>query len=227
MSGADLEAGVRWNDKIQQELGETKFGIVVVTGENMESPWLLFEAGALAKAIPDAYVCPYLVDLDPSNLKGPLVQFQAKRANRTDTQDLIRTINRALGSEALDSDRLDRSFEVWWPKLEPKLSSVTESSVAGRAHRTPEDMLEEILLLTRNIDKQTRARHPTQEPSPTPNLADFFRSSPWSNPDALRYYLTLTMADRDHLKGLYNVLRDKLAEKPREGEGPEAREDDS
>ena len=227
MSGTDLEAGVRWNDKIQQELSETKLGIVVVTPENTEASWLLFEAGALAKTIQDAYVCPYLIDLDPSKLKGPLAQFQAKLANRADTQDLVRAMNRALGSEALDQGRLDRSFDVWWPKLEPVFSSLPAPGIAGQIpRRTSEDMLEELLLLVRNIENQTRIRRPAPEPPP-PSLADYFPALPFSNPDpeALRYYLTRTMTDRDHLKVLYNVLRDRLAEMPREEGGAEAPED--
>jgi hypothetical protein len=50
--------------------------------ENQVAPWILFEAGALAKTIESTFVVPYLIDLEPPNInRGPLKQFQAKRAN--------------------------------------------------------------------------------------------------------------------------------------------------
>lgn len=74
MSGSDIEAGARWNERIQHQLSESRFGILCVTPENIPSPWLLFEAGALAKTIEDTFVCPYLIDLEPSDLpRGPSV----------------------------------------------------------------------------------------------------------------------------------------------------------
>src|SRR4051794_9109874 len=74
MSEADIEAGARWGERIQRELNETRFGILCVTPQSMQAPWLLFEAGALAKTIQDTYVCPYLIGVEVSELQGPLTQ---------------------------------------------------------------------------------------------------------------------------------------------------------
>jgi hypothetical protein len=116
-------------------------------------------------------------------------------------------MNRALGAEAIDTGRLDRSFDRWWPDLEEVLSSLPTAADAKSVRRTSDELLEEILLLVRNIDKESRTRR-----LPVPE--SFRDSSPWSDPDAFRYWLTFTMADRDQLKGLYTVLRDRLAERP-------------
>src|SRR5438128_12519610 len=82
MSATDIEAGARWNREIDNQLRETQYGIICLTKENQTAPWILFEAGAIAKTIDDAFVCPYLINLDPAEIsQGPLTQFQAKRAN--------------------------------------------------------------------------------------------------------------------------------------------------
>ncbi|HEX8068660.1 MAG TPA: toll/interleukin-1 receptor domain-containing protein [Pyrinomonadaceae bacterium] len=126
MSSEDIDPGARWSAEIDKGLDATKFGIICVTPENIDTPWILFEAGALAKAIADTSVCPYLVGLDYTSLRGPLAQFQAAQARRDDTYALVRTINQCLGEDALSEDRLRRSFERWWPDLEAVLENLPE-----------------------------------------------------------------------------------------------------
>ena len=69
MSSADIAAGARWSTNIQRQLSETSLGILCVTRENQGAPWLVFEAGALAKTIDGTYVCPYLIDMTAAQLE--------------------------------------------------------------------------------------------------------------------------------------------------------------
>ena len=72
MSELDIQAGTRWNEQIASELEKSKLGILFVTTSNTREPWLLFEAGALAKTIAGTHLCPYLINLQPSQLPdGP------------------------------------------------------------------------------------------------------------------------------------------------------------
>src|SRR4051812_12111371 len=94
MSKHDIGAGSRWSKDIGQVLNDADFGILCLTSENYAAPWLLFEAGALAKRRDEARVVPYLIGIEPSDLPaGPLNQFQAKRATVDDTWDLVQAIN--------------------------------------------------------------------------------------------------------------------------------------
>ncbi|MGZ4829279.1 MAG: toll/interleukin-1 receptor domain-containing protein [Candidatus Angelobacter sp.] len=77
MSTEDISAGTRWSAAIAGELETAHFGIICVTPDNVNAPWLQFEAGALSKTLANAFVCPYIFGLHPSELKGPLAQFQA------------------------------------------------------------------------------------------------------------------------------------------------------
>src|ERR1700731_3125213 len=68
MSDKDISAGSRWLSEVASELSESKLGIICVTPENQNNPWLLFEAGALSKTLEQTHVCPFLFELTPSQL---------------------------------------------------------------------------------------------------------------------------------------------------------------
>lgn len=153
MSASDIDAGARWGQSVQEELSESRFGIICVTNDNQTAPWILFEAGALAKTINDTFVCPYLIGLESSGLEaGPLTQFQAKTATEEGTLDLLRTLNKSMKEAGLTDEKLDRAFKRWWPDLKDALSSIPP--VQNPATKRPrEDMIEEILVDTREIKR--------------------------------------------------------------------------
>jgi TIR domain len=151
VSATDIDAGARWGQHVQGELQESRFGIICLTRTNQTAPWVLFEAGALAKSIDEIFVCPYLIDLEPSELlAGPLVQFQAKRANEQETLDLVRTINRAQDN-ALPGDQLERTFAKWWPDLAAELARLPKDDGPAITPRPVSDMVEEILVAVRDL----------------------------------------------------------------------------
>jgi hypothetical protein len=69
--------------------------------ENLTASWLLFEAGTLSKTLDKTFVCPYLLNLQPTDIQGPLSQFQAATTEKEETRKLLHTINNALGDHAL------------------------------------------------------------------------------------------------------------------------------
>lgn len=123
----DLEAGERWRNKLSKQLEDTHFGIVCITPEGMHSPWINFEAGALAKSVSQGRLCPYLFGLEPEDVKGPLSEFQLVRADREGTFKLMRTINAALDPALkLDDQALREDFDYRWPRLETVLGQVPD-----------------------------------------------------------------------------------------------------
>ncbi len=95
LSSEDLPVGARWADEIARSLQATDVGIICLTPENLESPWLMYEAGALSKRVGESLVCTYALDIPLSAITGPLAQFQSALAQREDTFQLIRTLNAA------------------------------------------------------------------------------------------------------------------------------------
>ncbi len=123
-SASDISAGERWALNLATELEGTDYGIICATQESIQSPWTLFEAGALAKSVTGSRVCPYLIDVRSEQLPGPFAQFQAKRATKDETWELLQAINLAMGDDTLSEARLKKYFDTFWPDLEAVLSQV-------------------------------------------------------------------------------------------------------
>jgi hypothetical protein len=69
ISSQDISPGATWFAKINEQLKESPIGIFCVTQDNKTKPWLLFEAGALAKGMPSNLVCTLLIDLDAADVE--------------------------------------------------------------------------------------------------------------------------------------------------------------
>lgn len=151
MSKANIEKGARWASELAAAVEEARVGVICLTPSNVDSPWILFEAGALSKTLADTFVCPYLIDLSPAELKGPLAQFQATRAEKEDTRNLVHTINRALGAEMIREDQLNRVFDLAWPEIEKDLRKIpVDTDPRKNAERSDREILEELVLLARS-----------------------------------------------------------------------------
>jgi TIR domain len=150
-SPEDIEKGAKWNSEISKELESSNVGIICLTRDNTEKPWILFEAGALSKTLEKSRVCTLLFDVDPTDVKGPLTSFQGTRFAKDDFKRLIAVINSAAGDSRLESSVLDTVFDMWWPKLEEDISRILKSKDKGtkKELRTERDILEELLELTR------------------------------------------------------------------------------
>lgn len=153
MSEEDIGKGSRWSPEVANQLQVAKAGIICATPENQHAAWLNYEAGALSKIVESSLVCTFLFRMSPSELKGPLTQFQATETNKEDVLKLLQTLNKALGSHMLPEDRLLSSFDNWWEKLQVKFHQIPMNTSAGPPKRTVEDMVEEILSLSRDYAK--------------------------------------------------------------------------
>lgn len=122
MSKMDIDAGNKWRPDLAEQLKYTKIGIICLTPENLDSPWIHYEAGALS--INNARVCPYLLNLKPEDIKElPLFEFQYTNADREDTKKLIYKINEL--SLKVPQEEIEKNFEDLWPQLGKKIQSLT------------------------------------------------------------------------------------------------------
>jgi hypothetical protein len=131
MSSEDIEKGARWNSEIAGELETCNFGIICLTPENIEAPWIHFEAGALSKSIESARVSPILLGLKPADVTGPLVHFQSTLPHREDLLRLITSINSTrcgLSSKANSKQSLTPLREVLQRPLDEEFRTCWRSS---------------------------------------------------------------------------------------------------
>jgi hypothetical protein len=167
MSAHNIDAGQRWGNELGQQLADTSFGILCLTPENLNSSWLLFEAGALSKVIGEAKVVPYLFQLSTTDVPYPLAQFQSVEATRAGSMDLVRSINASL-ERPIAAERLERLFDKWWQDLENGLDSVPiELQGTPAQHRSERALLEEVLQTVRSLSRAGAAA-----PTPTATSPD-------------------------------------------------------
>lgn len=163
VSSEDIDKGARWSSDIAAELDASSYGILCLTPDNIDAPWINFEAGALGKSVEKSRVSPFLFRLKRSEVDGPILQFQSTVLERDDVLKLLRSMNTACQQEALEEGRLEKTFNVWWPKLEEELNAIPEAADVRRSETEVPDpsaqlskVLEELLDLTRTNHKILR-----------------------------------------------------------------------
>ena len=158
ISTRDLDRGSLWFGEINDQLKDTTVGIICLTQENKNRPWILFEAGALAKGLSTSRVCTLLVDLEPKDVEDPLAQFNHTLPTKESVSGLVRTLNSTLGASGLDLRVLDQVFSTYWPQFEEKFKQVLSSteSVHPPKPRPKEDVMSEILENTRMMSSRIR-----------------------------------------------------------------------
>ena len=158
ISTRDIDRGAIWFSEINDKLKDVSVGVVCLTQENKNKPWILFETGALAKGLTTNRVCTFLVDLKPEDLQDPLGQFNHTTPDRSSVWALARTINDCLDDKALDERILEQVFETYWPQFEEKFNSALEDNQPDEIvpPRSEQDILSEILNNTRSLSNRIR-----------------------------------------------------------------------
>ena len=143
LSNHDIPKGDRWHRALGKELEETSFGVMCVTPENLNSPWMIFEAGAISKYIDDARVAPILFGLTPADVHGPLSQFQL---TTYDQADVLRLVESIAGVMMPPPPPLWRSsFSLRWRSLSGQLKPIIRQVQPSSAHELDAEYEEEPL----------------------------------------------------------------------------------
>lgn len=135
---SEIDKGVHWFSQIVRELEHADIGLICLTPEGLNSNWLYFEAGALAKHLDSTSraengdngigshrnrLYTYLYQVKPGQLTGPLSAYQSTSATRDDTERLIKSIADIVQEEPGENN-WHKSFSEHWAELEEKLSQI-------------------------------------------------------------------------------------------------------
>ncbi len=125
VSPEDIRKGTGWVKDVSKELNQSSLGIICVVPGNIGAPWLHFEAGVLSKTLDVSKVIPLLIDVERSELdNGPLAQFSSSIYEKNEMYHILETINENMEEGRLSEERLQNTFEVWWPKLKLDVESI-------------------------------------------------------------------------------------------------------
>jgi hypothetical protein len=122
ISSADVDKGAKWQGELLKELADCKYGIVCLTPDNLTSPWILFESGALSKHL-DSRVATLLFRVPKGTVAQPLGMFQATEYDKEDIRKLIHNINKNTGDVRPDQE-MDTVFDAMWHKLSEPLDLI-------------------------------------------------------------------------------------------------------
>lgn len=155
LSKTDINAGDRWSLEVAKELDGSGFGVSCITAENIAAPWLLFEAGALAKSLQEGRVVPLLLGLDFSDISGPFAQFQAKKTDKLGVWETISAIN-AVATAPVLGPKLEQLFGALWPSLEASIAAIPDAPAPAKHSRPQGEVLEELVSSVRNLEARMR-----------------------------------------------------------------------
>ena len=153
ISTEDIEKGSIWFSDISDQLAEISAGIICLSRENIDAPWIYFEAGALSKGLLKNRVCPFLISLSTTDLKPPLSMFNLTQPKKDDMLKLIKTINSARKEKTLKEERLEKTFNLWWDEFHTKYQAILKNYKQTKEiqSRPIENMIEELLEISRSI----------------------------------------------------------------------------
>jgi hypothetical protein len=177
MSEEDIASGARWNEQMTVALEGSDFGIICLTSTNLERPWLLFEAGAIAKKFDVAHVVPLLIDLTPVDLEMPLASFQSRVFSEEGIRRLVGDMN-AVREPPLPTERINKLFDALWSGLNDQITAAKDIDPPRQDTQTRRDaenlmgeLVEGVRRMERRID--TLSLDSPFDPSAEQNLQRF------------------------------------------------------
>ncbi|HEE9760127.1 TPA: toll-Interleukin receptor [Pseudomonas putida] len=158
ISTRDIDKDAIWFSEISDQLKDTAAGIVCLTQENKNKPWILFETGALAKGLSTNRVCTFLIDLQSSEIEDPLAQFNHTFPERTSMWGLICSLNSCLDHNRLDERILRQVFDTYWPQFDLRFKEALANTPQAEnvEPRSEQSILAEILSNTRSLSSRVR-----------------------------------------------------------------------
>lgn len=204
MSDTDIHAFSRWSKELGEVLEDCSLAILCLTPDNVDAPWVLFEAGAVSKVLSESSVCPLLFGVTAAELSGPLAQFQAVQCDRGGLLSLCKGLNTRLGDQRMTDERVVRFFDRSWRTLESRLRlipGITVTPSSGGALPAEIEYLKAELGRQSDGIKQLLALLTPKAPSSTPlDLRGL--DGIWVNPETHTTYCVQVRGD--HFKAVYD-----------------------
>lgn len=117
MSGENIPSGSEWTKVLARELKENPFAIVCLTPQNLSSPWLLYEAGALTYNDDNKLCALLLGTLTLEDVRGPLERYQHRALTEKEFRTLLDDIRKMLADPPTEKE-FDQNFAMHWPAIQ-------------------------------------------------------------------------------------------------------------
>ncbi|ADW68995.1 toll/interleukin-1 receptor domain-containing protein [Granulicella tundricola] len=156
LSSKEISTGARWSSEIAANLEAANIGVICVTAENQNEPWILFEAGAVSKLTTVGRAMVLRIGMKATDITGPLSQFQSVGTERDDIWKLVVDINGAAAGNAVPESTISLTFNAIWPTLQGELDQVTKQASADAPERSQDEIMQELLTLARRQEQSSQ-----------------------------------------------------------------------
>lgn len=148
----EIQAGKQWRSEINESLKSCNFGIVCLTPENVNSPWIHFEAGALSKMTEQLFVL--WLGENAADIPEPLGAFQICTGTKEGVEKLLKGLS-SVSSEIGQAEvkNASKSIDYAWADFDRKFIEARESVGFNKSNsRSIDEKLDEILLNVRKLN---------------------------------------------------------------------------
>jgi hypothetical protein len=123
-----IHPGANWLKTLLEEIRSSTCGILCFTPSNLNSPWVLFEAGMIAKHYRSKHLLiPYLLD-ENIELQYPLKTFQAANISEEGTWEMVQSIDKCLTKD-LRRENLEDEFNKLWPTFHAAIKAIMQEAI--------------------------------------------------------------------------------------------------
>jgi hypothetical protein len=130
---SEIKKGSVWFDELRRALGRSQAGLICLTPENLRSPWIYYEAGAIAGRLGaqgrESAIFTYFLGDEVDLQKTPLEPYQATLANEVETKKLVADVVEAMELHE-QADGWEKRYESWWQGLSGELTAIPAPAVA-------------------------------------------------------------------------------------------------
>lgn len=159
VSTRDIPSGRKWFEEVSHTTNKYKYGLFCLTPDNPDSKWINFEAGALSSNSEASHIAGLLLqDLSPSQITGPLSQFQHVKLCAEGMRKLLGDMNAIVESGSLSEQILSNVFERYWPEFEVQYRQILATATLREPiqERPTHDLVKEILQIARDMRFETQ-----------------------------------------------------------------------
>jgi hypothetical protein len=120
----EIPKGKEWFAEIERQIINSDAGIVCLTKDNPNEPWLLFESGALWIGSEHKVLYTLLLDIKTSAIKGPLSFFQHTLCNKDELRKMVEAIIDHVCQGKADKTKCLNLFDEHWSDFEKELDEI-------------------------------------------------------------------------------------------------------
>lgn len=157
VSSKDIQHGSWWFSEISDQLAEAGTGILCITSDNKDKPWILFEAGAISKGQSKNRVVPFLIDLTQVEVGLPLSQLHLTDPSYDSVFAMAVMINGRLEEDRRSEETiLKKRFDAFWVDFEETFKkNLSETfQTVQTAKRSDREIMEEMLSTIRSLENR-------------------------------------------------------------------------